>query len=150
MRPAFLLVVLAGAIFYTYIAFFDLAFVTRSGRLGPGFFPRIVGTTAVVFILWSILDALRDGKDTEASGSGARWSDAWLLMALAVGYAVLLRLFGGFPATVIYLAVALSILNRGQHLRNSILALAIPAVVYLLFDIVLNASTPPAIFSLPL
>lgn len=148
MRLGFLLVVLGAAIFYTYLAFVDLSFMTRTGRLGPGFFPRIVGLAAIVFILWSFIDALRDGQGAGAAGPGARWSDAWLLIALAVGYAVLLRLFGGFPATVIYLAVGLTILNRGQHKLNGVLALAIPAGVYLLFDQVLNANMPPAIFAL--
>ena len=149
MRLAFLLAVLAGAIFYTYVAFVDLSFMTRSGRLGPGFFPRIVGVSAVVFLAWAFLDALRDREGEDASGPNSRWSDVWLLMALALGYAALIRLFGGFPATVIYLAVGLSILNRGRHLRNGILALAIPTGVYLLFDNLLNASMPPALFNLP-
>lgn len=149
MRLAFLLVVLAGAIFYTYIAFADLSFMTRSGRLGPGFFPRLVGVVAVVFIAWSVFDAMRSRDPGDAGGADSAWSDAILLMALAVGYAVLLRLFGGFVATVIYLAVALSILNRGRHLQNGILAIAVPSGVYLLFDRLLNANMPPALFDLP-
>ena len=149
MRLAFLLVVLAGAIFYTYIAFVDLSFMTRSGRLGPGFFPRLVGVVGVVFVVWSVFDAMRDRDPADAGGSNSAWSDAILLMALAVGYAVLLRLFGGFVATVIYLAVALSILNRGRHLQNGILAIAVPSGVYLLFDSLLNANMPPALFDLP-
>lgn len=149
MRLAFLLVVLAGAIFYSYIAFVDLSFMTRSGRLGPGFFPRIVGVIAMVFIAWSVFDAMRDRASDDAGGANSAWSDALLLMALAVGYAVLLRLFGGFVATVIYLAVALSILNRGRYLQNAILAIAVPSGVYLLFDRLLNANMPPALFDLP-
>jgi len=149
VRLAFLLVVLAGAIFYTYIAFVDLSFMTRSGRLGPGFFPRLVGVIAVLFIAWSVFDAMRDRDSTDAGGSNSAWSDAILLMALAVGYAVLLRLFGGFVATVIYLAVALAILNRRRHLQNGILAVAVPSGVYLLFDSLLNANMPPALFDMP-
>lgn len=149
MRLAFLLAVFAGAIFYTYIAFMDLSFMTRTGRLGPGFFPRLIGVLAVVFVAWSVFDAMRTRETGDAGGEDSAWSDAILLMALAVGYAVLLRLFGGFPATVIYLAVALTILNRGRHLQNGILAIAIPGGVYLLFDRLLNANMPPALFDLP-
>ena len=43
MRIGFLLVLLAGSVFYSYVAFADLSFMTRTGRLGPGFFPRLVG-----------------------------------------------------------------------------------------------------------
>ena len=67
----------------------------------------------------------------------------------SVDTAVLLRLFGGFVATVIYLAVALAILNRRRHLQNGILAVAVPSGVYLLFDSLLNANMPPALFDMP-
>jgi len=147
MRIGFLLVVLAGAVFYTYIAFVDLNFFSRAGRLGPGFFPRIVGVLMIVLTIWALADAIRDRRGPKpAAGS---WRDVAMLMALALGYAVLLRLFGGFAATVAYLAVTLSLLNRGRHLQNGVLAITIPAAVYLLFDKVLNASVPPALFELP-
>ncbi|AGI70256.1 putative TTT-family transporter small permease TctB component (plasmid) [Octadecabacter antarcticus 307] len=149
MRLAFLLVVLAGAIFYSYVAFVDLSFMTRSGRLGPGFFPRIVGSFMVVFVSWSILDALREGQAFVGEAPDGGWTDTAILIALAVGYAVLLRLFGGLIATVIYLTVTLSLLNRRRYLLNCILALTVPGGVYILFDTVLNANMPPALLDLP-
>ncbi|GAA5071561.1 tripartite tricarboxylate transporter TctB family protein [Roseibacterium beibuensis] len=147
MRIAFLLVVLAGAVFYSYIAFVDLDFLTRRGRLGPGFFPRIVGVGMVLLMIWVTVDAL---MKREADTSPAqKWADVVTLMALAIGYAVLLRLFGGFIATVIYLGVALSVLNRGRYVQNAVLTVAIPGGVYLLFDRLLNANMPPALIDLP-
>ncbi|PWK62511.1 tripartite tricarboxylate transporter TctB family protein [Roseicyclus mahoneyensis] len=157
MRIAFLLTVLGGAIFYTYIAFTDLGFMTRTGRLGPGFFPRVVGLGIVVFTLWALFDALRDARlsaqGAAVTGPGdahstGRWRDAATLMGLAVGYGILLPIFGGFVATVIYMLIALSIINSGKHLLNVILAIVIPAGVYLLFDRILNASMPPAMFDI--
>ena len=71
-------------------------------------------------------------------------------MVLAIGYAVLLKLFGGFVATVIYLALTLSLINRGKHLQNAILSVVLPILIYLLFDQVLNANMPPALFELPI
>jgi hypothetical protein len=145
MRPAFLLVLLGGAVFYTYVAFVDLGFMTRTGRLGPGFFPRIIGLSGIALILWVAADHLRTGRGL--LGDAGDWRDVVLLMALAIGYAVCLRVFGGFVATVIYLAVALSLLNRGRPVLNGVLALCIPGGVYLLFDKVLNANMPPALLS---
>lgn len=159
MRIAFLVVVLAGAVFYTYIAFDDLSFLTRRGRLGPGFFPRIVGVSMIAFTIWALVDALRDGR---LQGSGAdlgsglgpedgdsSWRDVVTLMTLAVCYAVLLRLLGGFPATVIFLGATLAIINRGHLVQNAILMFVIPAAIYLLFDRLLNANMPPALLNLP-
>ena len=145
MRLAFMFVVLAGAIFYSYVAFVDLSFLSRTGRLGPGFFPRLVGVSAVAMTFWVIVDLLRDQRPEEDDASS--WVDVVKLMVLALAYAVLLRLFGGFIATVIYLAMTLTVMNRGKYLQNVILSLTFPAGVYLLFDKLLNANMPPALFS---
>lgn len=147
MRIAFLIFVLAGSIYYTYVAFIDLNFLTRSGRLGPGFFPRMVGVSMVVLTLWSLVDALRAAREPDTPNSN--WTDVVKLIALALGYAVLLRLLGGFPATVIFLGLTLLIINRGHHVQNAILTVVIPSVIYLLFDRVLNANMPPALLNLP-
>ncbi|MFT7058249.1 MAG: hypothetical protein ACJASV_000749 [Pseudorhodobacter sp.] len=148
MRLAFLFIVLAGAVFYSYVAFVDLSFFSRTGRLGPGFFPRLVGCAAIAMTVWVILDALREGR--VAGDDNSSWGDVVKLIALAVTYAVLLRLFGGFVATVIYLALTLSFLNRGKHLQNAVLSIVFPAAVYLLFDQLLNANMPPALFAFPI
>jgi hypothetical protein len=155
MRIAFLVAVLGGAVFYSYIAFVDLNFLTRTGRLGPGFFPRIIGVGMALMTIWTILDALRDRRAVAAGGpagdndapSGS-WGDAVMLIALALGYAVLLRLFGGFVATLLYLAVTLTLLNPGRHLQNGAVALLLPVGVYILFDRLLNANMPPAMFDI--
>ena len=150
MRRVFLVVLLAGAIYYTYVAFADLNFLTRTGRPGPGFFPRLIGVSAILITLWTLVEELRKAESERVRSNPQAWKDVVLLMALALGYAVLLRLFGGFVATVIFLGVTLMILNRAQPVKNLILALVIPGGVYLLFDRVLNANMPPALFDLPI
>ena len=148
MRIVFTLVLLVGAILYSYTAFSNLSFMTQTGRLGPGFFPRVIGVAAIVAILWTLID---DVRKTKVSGEeNYQWGDVVLLITLALGYAVLLRLFGGFIATVIFLLITLFFLNPGQHLKNLIVSVLVPAGVYLLFDQVLNANMPPALFALPL
>jgi putative tricarboxylic transport membrane protein len=148
MRIVFLVVLLAAAIFYTYVAFVDLNFLTRTGRPGPGFFPRSIGIAGITFILWTLVSDLRNSERERSDP--ARWKDVVLLMALAISYAVMLRLFGGFIATVLFLGISLMILNRGQPVKNAMLTLLIPGGVYLLFDRVLNANMPPALFDLPI
>jgi putative tricarboxylic transport membrane protein len=156
MRILFLLALLGAAIFYTYTAFADLNFMTRTGRLGPGFFPRLVGLGMVGMTLWAILDALRDRARVAAGGApGAddappgRWRDFVTLLALVLGYAVLIRLFGGYVSTILYLGAALLIFNPGRWVQNGLVALIFPTVVYVLFDRVLNANMPPALIDLP-
>lgn len=147
MRIAFLIALLAGAVFYSYTAFADLNFMTRTGRLGPGFFPRLIGVAAIIVTLWAILDELRRDRNFGEDAEGS-WLDVAILIGFAVGYAVLIRLFGGFIATFLFLAVSLTVLNRGQHIKNIAVAVLVPGIVYLLFDRVLNANMPPALFEL--
>lgn len=156
MRIVFLLALLGAGIYYSYIAFVDLNFMTRTGRLGPGFFPRIVGLGIVGMTLWAILDALRDRARVAAGGApgaddapAGRWSDFVTLLALALGYAVLIRLFGGYISTIAYLGLALMIFNPGRPVQNALVALIFPTVVFVLFDRVLNANMPPALIDLP-
>lgn len=148
MRRVFLIVLLAGAIYYTYFAFADLNFLTRTGRPGPGFFPRLIGVTAILMTLWTLVEELRKSEASRVRTNPQAWKDVVVLMALAVSYAVLLRLFGGFVATVIFLGVTLMVLNRAEPMKNLVLAIVIPGSVYLLFDRGLNANMPPALFPL--
>ncbi len=156
MRIVFLVALLGGAVFYSYVAFIDLSFFNQRGRPGAGFFPRIVGVAMVVLVLWAMVDALRDRRAAATNGfhdglgdTGSGWQDAAKLVLLALTYAVLLRIFGGFVSTIIYLGLALSVLNPGRHLQNALVAVIMPIVVYLLFDRLLNASMPPALIDLP-
>jgi hypothetical protein len=148
MRIAFLLVLLAGAAFYAYVAFAELSFLGSTGRLGPGFFPRLIGVAAVAMVLWAMADELRGGISRDGTARG--WREVAVLAALALGYAALIRLFGGLAATFAFLLVTLWVLDRGRPLRALAVALAVPGLVYLLFDLALNANMPPALVGLPL
>lgn len=148
MRVVFLVAILAGAIYYSYVAFSDLNFLTRTGRPGPGFFPRAIGVAGIAVTIWTLIEELRKGGGDLIERD--KWKDVILLMILALGYAVLLRLFGGFIATVMFLGVTLMILNRAQPGKNLLISILVPGGVYLLFDRVLNANMPPALLDLPL
>lgn len=148
MRIPFLVAVMAAGVFYSYVAFVDLGFMTRTGRLGPGFFPRIIGVSVVVLCIWAILDELR--ADQSKDDYLGFWRDAAMMIGMALAYAVMLRLFGGYFATIAFLLMALSVLNRGRLRQNVLLSLLIPTGVYALFDQVLNANMPPALITLPI
>lgn len=148
MRIAFLVAVLLGGIFYTYIAFTDLSFLSRTGRLGPGFFPRIVGSLIVVLAILSIASEVRQRSADDFAGGYA--GVVMLVMALALGYVASLSILGGILSTFVFLIVTLSLLNRGRWLQNLIVSLVLPACIYLLFDVLLNAAMPEGILNLPI
>jgi hypothetical protein len=47
------------------------------------------------------------------------------------------------------MAATLAVLNRGRHVQNALLAVALPVGAYLLFKVWLNAAMPRGILPLP-
>lgn len=149
-RTAFFGVLLVVFLGYTEMAF-QLEWVTRAGRIGPGFFPRIIGGLAVVVTLWAVVDSLRR-EDTDESGvleedtgeGDLGRHPAALLVAVAASAVLVLTLtsLGAILASAVFLFGLLSYLNRGRWLVNVVLSIAVPVGLYLLFQTALNAGLP--------
>ncbi|MBM9595910.1 tripartite tricarboxylate transporter TctB family protein [Roseitranquillus sediminis] len=148
MRIGFLFALLLISAFYTYVAFVELSFLTVSGRLGPGFFPRLIGVGLILLCLVSLPQDLRRMRlDDVMTGY---WSVIAMMALLSGGLVMLFSIVGGTLAMAIFLLVTLSILNRGHHLQNLAIAVLLPAAIYYLFDVWLNASMPEGMISLPI
>ncbi len=147
MRVAFLLACLFAGLFYSYIAFAELSFLSLTGRLGPGFFPRLIGVALVGLSLFSLVVEWRRADDGTAASP--HWQIGGLVMLLTGVLVVLLSILGGVLAMVVFLLLSLSLLNRRHHIQNLVIALIFPAAVYLLFDVLLNASIPEGLLDLP-
>lgn len=144
-RIAFSLFLLAVAIAYTYIAFADLTFLVR-GRLGPGFFPRVIGIVMVALLLYSLaVDLRRTLKD----GGTKHARDLMVFTVIAIGYVALLNVLGGLWATIAFMLVALFVFNRGKPVTNVLVAVLLPIGLYLLFDTWLNAAMPTGMIPWP-
>lgn len=139
MRAGFLgaLLLLAGG--YSYVAFADLSYLSSAGRLGPGFFPRIIGVALVVLCAWSLGAELRRGARERLS---EHWRAAAVLALLSGLFVAALDVLGGLLAMSAYFAAALLYLNRRRHWQNALLAVLLPLGIYLLFKVWLNAAVP--------
>ena len=141
MRLFFYLLILVVAIVYTQSAFVDHTFMTHRGRMGPGFFPRILGVSIIVIMLLVILIDAKKG--TLFSGpQQSQYKDAAVLIGLALSFGVLLMLFGYVVAIPAFIGSALFYFNRGQYLINIIVIIAVPVIIHFLFGSVLNAALP--------
>jgi len=138
MRAGFQLGVLLCAGLYSYYAFAELSWLSSAGRIGPAFFPRIIGLALVVLSAWSL------AADWRAPGEGVPggWRAAALLALLSGLFVAALDVLGGLLAMIAFMAAALAVFNRGRWLQNALLALALPAGMYLLFKVWLNAGVP--------
>jgi putative tricarboxylic transport membrane protein len=147
MRAAFLLGGLLLAAGYSYVAFADLPYLSSAGRLGPGFFPRIIGAALVLLCAWSLAAELRRPSREALS---PYWRTTVAVAALSGALVVSLEVLGGALAMVAFMAAALFTLNRGRTLQNVLVALLLPLALYLIFRVWLNASLPRGLLGLPL
>jgi hypothetical protein len=145
MRAGFLgaLLLLAGG--YSYVAFADLSYLSSAGRLGPGFFPRIIGVSLTALCAYSLY--------ADRARTPERLSAFWRTLAAVVGlsaaFVLALELIGGLLSMIAFMAATLALLNRGRHVQNALLAVALPVGFYLLFKVWLNAAMPRGILPLP-
>lgn len=147
MRAGFVLAILFLAACYTYIAFDELSYLSSAGRLGPGFFPRIIGVSLVVLCVFSLYaDRTRS---LEEEGASPVWRSAAVLALLSGILVALLEVLGGLLSMIVFMAAALWILNRGRLLQNALVAVLMPLGIYVVFEIWLNAAMPRGLFRLP-
>ncbi len=146
MRLAFTGVLLCMAVFYTYWAFAELSFLSSAGRLGPGFFPRIIGVALVATCLLTLAGDLRRRDGAAVSGY---WRIALVVAALSGAFILVLNVLGALLAMVLYMLTILSLLNRGRLLQNVAVSIGLPLALFLLFDVWLNASMPQGVLGLP-
>jgi putative tricarboxylic transport membrane protein len=147
MRLAFTAAILCLAVLYTYWAFADLSFLSSTGRLGPGFFPRIIGLILIVACLLTLAGDLK-GRRAEG-GLSSFWQITVVVAALSGAFVLLLEVLGGPLAMMVYMLATLTVLDRGRPMQNVAIGVGFPLALFLLFDRWLNASMPPDALGLP-
>jgi putative tricarboxylic transport membrane protein len=157
-RTAFFVLLLVVLAVYTQMAF-ELEWETAAGRIGPGFFPRIIGVLGLLLTAVALVGSLRGepeqaaalaGDDDEmGEGDLGRHPVALLLMVLgAAAYVFLLTVLGAVVASAAFLAGVLWWLNPGRHVTNLVLTVLLPVGMYLLFQTLLNAGLPVGVLGL--
>lgn len=155
-RAVFFAVLLVVLAVYTQMAF-DLEWETAAGRIGAGFFPRVIGIMSLAIVVWALVTSLRPGAvdDEDEVVGGEETGDAdlgrhpvTLVLFLAAGVLFMLVFFlplGAIIGCSLFLLTTLFMLNRSQPVLNVVVAVALPVLVYLLFQSLLNAGLPPGI-----
>ena len=152
-RTAFFAVLLVVLVVYTEMGF-ELEWRTAGGRIGPGFFPRIIGLLGTVICLGALLNSFRPGvgddEDVleEEVGEGDLGRHPVPLLITTVASAVLLFTFvslGAIVAGAVFMFGMLAFLNPARWLPNAVLSVALPLGLYLLFQTALNAGLPDGI-----
>ena len=149
-RTVFFGLVLVILVGYTEMAF-EMEWRTQAGRIGPGFFPRIIGIFGVVITLGALVNSLRPGvaaeevplEDEVGEGDLGRHPVPLVLtVALSAVFLFTLTSLGAIVSAAIFMFGMLWFLNRGRHLMNVVLSVLVPLGMYLLFQTALNAGLP--------
>jgi hypothetical protein len=140
MRLAFIALILCLAGAYTYAAFTDLHFLSSTGRLGPGFFPRFIGVGLVLACLAELAFEWRRRSEAPPPSEHARTTI--MVGALSAAFVLSLTILGGYLAMVAFLLVTLTVLNRKGPVQNVAIALVLPTAIYVMFEYWLNVATP--------
>jgi hypothetical protein len=155
-KLAFLGVLLIAFALYTEVAM-DMQWRTVAGRIGPGFFPRILGFTAIAITVIAIVrESISRPSTTPASQVEAAEEAAepdlgrhpLALVTFVVAAAVfvgLLGVLGAALAGVLFLGVTLWFLDPQHHIRSVIIAVTVPVLLYLAFQTGLNVGLPQGI-----
>ena len=159
-RLLFLYALTVLAVGYTVMAF-GMEWRIDGGQIGPGFFPRIVGVATITGLLVAIVRALRGGQTSaavpvdeegqpEEVEGGAGGTDARAVLATAgcmVLFYFLFEPLGALIASVLFLGSMLTFVNRGRHVANAVLSVAVPLGLYLLFEVLLSVGLPEGLVS---
>ncbi len=130
-------VLLLAAVAYL-VAGLEYDVLTSNGRLGAGFFPRVIGVGLVLVTAVNLVKDVRGRREGEA-GYGR---DAAGVAVALIAFVVLLNVVGGVVAMVVFLFATLALLNRGRWLTNGLVSVALPIALFLLFSVWLNAPFP--------
>lgn len=156
-KTVFLAVVLVVLAVYTEMGF-GLEWRTAAGRIGPGFFPRIVGLLGLAITLWSLVVALRSSEaDDEVVPLEEEVGDADLgkhprlltiMVVAATVFVFTMVTLGAVVSAALFLFLMLWLLNRGHLVLNTVVSIGLPLGLFLLFQTLLNAGLPDGILPL--
>jgi len=160
---ALLLVVLAG---YLQMAL-GMEWRTPAGRIGPAFFPRIIGVLGLVLTLVALLMSLRpavaeadragagaedaagsDDDDAGAADLGRHPRTMAIVTAATAAFIAAFTVLGAVVAAALYLLGCLFLLNRGRPVFNVVVSLGLALGLYLLFETALDVGLPAGVLPL--
>lgn len=120
-----------------------------ASAIGPQFFPRIVLLGLIVSGLLIVAPSLRQRfagegiqSDETASSDGPSWVAFAIIAALALTYVFALGLVGFVIATPLYIFGISQMIQRGNYLRDAIIALGMTGAIYFIFERLLSVNVP--------
>ncbi|WP_293781127.1 tripartite tricarboxylate transporter TctB family protein [uncultured Aeromicrobium sp.] len=142
---------------YTDMAF-DLEWQTAAGRIGPGYFPRLIGLIAIVVAAIALVIDLRsdthevvDLEDEVGDAPEHLGRHPMLLtifVAICAVYVASLVPLGAIVATLFFLLATLILLDPAHKVRGVVIATGVTVLLFLAFETGLNVGLPGGVLDL--
>ncbi|HWO76532.1 MAG TPA: tripartite tricarboxylate transporter TctB family protein [Bacillus sp. (in: firmicutes)] len=140
MRAIFSGVLLIFSICFTIYGF-KYQYLTHTGQMGAGFFPRWIGfllilCTAISF--WKDIRLVLKDKSKDIAFTKTMVS----LVGITALFIILFPIIGALPTMILYVFFVLLLLNSKKLVTNIIVSLVFPLGTYLLLETWLHAGIP--------
>ncbi len=144
MRFVFSLVFLTFSLLYTGYGLYSLDFVDATGRPGSGFFPMMVGT---LLVITTAINSLSEFRHRQSAELAANRRDVAAMAGLITLFLVLLPVLGSVLTILVFSGAYLHRFNKGRAVFNALYAVVFSAVVFALFEILLQAGLPRGVLA---
>ncbi|GAA3730409.1 hypothetical protein HDA32_005975 [Spinactinospora alkalitolerans] len=134
---------------YTVMAF-GMEWRTAAGRVGPGFFPRVLGLLGLAICLLAAVGSALPKTAARTPAEAERrhpWTVVAVCLALAAFVTVLVPV-GAVVTGSLFLIAVLMLCDRGHPVRAVVLGAVFPAALYAVFVLWLNAPLPSGLLPL--
>lgn len=141
-----------GILLVVIAVYFQLAlgmeWRTAAGRIGPGFFPRIIGGIGVVLTLVALARSLRRAEpeaEADSPDLGRHPRTTAIVVVASAALAAAFTVLGAVVAGALFLLGCLWLLNREHPVLNAVLGAGLATGLYLLFETLLTAGLPAGV-----
>ena len=131
---------------------------TAAGRIGPGFFPRVIGVVGVALTVVALVRSVwsdRAGTSTDEPAPGEEEEGeadlgrhprtTALVVAAGAGFVATYVVLGAVVASALFLFGCLWLLNRSRPALNAAISVGLAVGLYLLFETLLGAGLPEGV-----
>ena len=146
MRFLFSLALLVFALAYVGYGLYTLTLIDTAGRLGPGFFPAMVGVLLVLTTATNCVTEYRR-QQSEAMTLGDYWRDVAAMAGLISLFILALPFLGSLLTIFAFAILYLQRFNKGQLVFNVLYGATFSVAVFLLFEIALQAGLPKGLLA---
>lgn len=146
MRFLFALTLLVFALMYTSFGLYSLDLLNSSGRLGPGFFPLLIGLLMVATSAANcVLEYRKQRVDSDELQE--TWKDVLEMALLIVLFLACLPYLGALLAMLIFCGTYLHRFNSGRIVFNGLYTILFSSGVFVLFEVILQAGLPEGLLA---